>query len=766
MTDPEYAYGGRSLLAPHLVGRAREQALLREHLTEALVGGGGLVLIGGEAGIGKSALAEALESDAVARGALVLVGHCYDLIDTPPYGPWTELLDRCPPLSALPPRSTLLGAVDLDGAPVSQAARFASVRDFLLAVAANRPIVLIIEDLHWADPASLDLLRFLARELAGTTSLLLATYRADELHRQHPLYTLLPTLVREAHAVRIDLRPLSDDDFRALVQSRHALAAWDEARLVTYLHGRAGGNPFFAGELLRALGEEGVLRPATADDDSAVWRLGDLSTVRVPEFLRQVIDGRLARLGENAYRVLGLAATIGHEAPLGLWRAVVDSSDEMLADVVERAVAAHLLVETADGLGVRFAHALIREALYEGVPLPRRQVWHRRIGEALLSISAPDPDAIASHFRLADDARAADWLIRAGERAQGAYAWATAIERFAAGLALLDAQNADRAQRAWLHLRLGLLLRYTDPPRAVAALEDAQLMSAGTDDALLVAATMCYAGHLRCWSGDPSDGVLQMAEGVAALDALPPADRTRFARLLADGTTGVLADNAVPQAILAQWLAIVGRYADARQAAETILATEPGGDPARGASSASFYDAYHALGYVNAAEGRPRRSSALLASIANLAPRHRTPRGAASATLRGTLHRRLALSDRPPRRTRASGGGGGRGAPRRTRRLAGGSRARLPCPLVHRGTVGGHPRRGVGPGLVPPSRRLREPRRRHPRTGPRRPDAGVATRAGRVAARTEDASGNGPAFSLRDATAAPRGQPDTRCQRS
>jgi tetratricopeptide (TPR) repeat protein len=567
-----------------------------------------LLLIGGEAGIGKTALAEALESEAAARGALVLRGHCYDLIETPPYGPWTELLDCCPPLPDLPPRPALLGASGPSGTSEPPAARFSRLRDFLLEAAAARPIVLVLEDLHWADPASLELLRFLARELAGAALLLMVTYRAEELHRRHPLYALLPNLVREARAARLDLRPLGDDDMYALVRARRALTAWDEARLVAHLRDRAGGNPFYAGELLRALEEEGMLRPAPAGGDSALWMLGDLTAVRVPALLRQVIDGRLMRLGEDAYRLLGLAATIGQEAPLALWRAVVDSSDDMLADVVERAMAAHLLAETADGLGVRFAHALIREALYEGVPLPRRQAWHRRIGEALLSSPAPDPDAIASHFRLADDARAADWLVRAGERAQRAYAWATAIERFAAGLALLEARNADRTQRAWLHLRLGLLLRYTDPPRAVAALEDAQRLSAGTGDALLVAAATCYAGHLRCWSGDLGRGVLQMAEGVATLDALPPADRTRFARLLADGTTGVLADNAVPQAILAQWLAIVGRYAEARQAADAVLALEPDSDGSPGASSASFYDAYHALGYVHAAQGRPREA--------------------------------------------------------------------------------------------------------------------------------------------------------------
>src|SRR5687768_15372233 len=132
MTVIEFPHGGHRRLAPLLVGRRREQALLREHLGAAIAGRGSLVLIGGEAGIGKTALAEALASDAAAGGALVLVGHCYDLIETPPYGPWTELLDRCLPLPNLPPRPALLGEGDPAGTPEPQAARFAPVRDFLL----------------------------------------------------------------------------------------------------------------------------------------------------------------------------------------------------------------------------------------------------------------------------------------------------------------------------------------------------------------------------------------------------------------------------------------------------------------------------------------------------------------------------------------------------------------------------------------------------------------------------------------------------------
>src|SRR5438105_3864885 len=230
--------------SPALVGRDREQALLREHLGAALAGRGGLVLVGGEAGIGKTALAEALCREATAQGALVLAGRCYDLSETPPYGPWADVFERLPTEHGGSPLPAPLG--DGDPAP-SQAALFRRVRDVLGAVAAERPLVLLLDDLHWADPASLDLLRFLARQLAALPVLLLATYRADELTRRHPLYQLLPALVREARAERLDLRPLADEAVRSLLQAWYSLGA-DEGRLVAYRRYRAEGTPSSIGD--------------------------------------------------------------------------------------------------------------------------------------------------------------------------------------------------------------------------------------------------------------------------------------------------------------------------------------------------------------------------------------------------------------------------------------------------------------------------------------------------------------------------------------
>ncbi|MFN8517316.1 MAG: AAA family ATPase, partial [Chloroflexia bacterium] len=219
--------GGQGRGGPLIVGRERELATLRERLGAALAGRGGLVLIGGEAGIGKTTLAEAALREATEGGAAVLVGRCYDLTETPPYGPWRDLFAHLPAEG-----ERFGGSLEGEAGELSnQGALFDRVRAFFAELAARQPIVAFLDDVHWADPASLDLLRFLARELARLPMLLLVTYRADELTRRHPLYALLPLLVREARAERLDLRRLGRDEARALVRAGYALPAPDEGRL-------------------------------------------------------------------------------------------------------------------------------------------------------------------------------------------------------------------------------------------------------------------------------------------------------------------------------------------------------------------------------------------------------------------------------------------------------------------------------------------------------------------------------------------------------
>ncbi|HEX5503827.1 MAG TPA: AAA family ATPase, partial [Thermomicrobiales bacterium] len=581
-----------------LAGRDRELGVLRARLAATLVGRGSLVLIGGEAGIGKTALGEAALAEAIGQGALVLVGRCYDLSETPPYGPWVEAFARALGGDGPPPP-------DFTGsAATSQAALVAAARDYLAALAARRPLVLLLDDLHWADPASLDLLRVLARGLAAMPLLLLATYRSDELTRRHPLYALLPTLVREARAERLDLRPLDAVGLRALAAARYALSPADSARLADYLGERSEGNPFFAGELLRALAEDGALRRAAGG-----WALGDLAGAGVPALLRQVIDARVDRLGEESRALLAVAAVIGQAVPFDLWRAVAGAGEDALAAAAERALEARLLLDVAGE--PRFAHALVREALYAGTLAPRRRALHRRAGEALAAGPAPDPDAVAHHFRQAGDARAAEWLVRAGERAQAAYAYLTAAERYEAALALLEARGADAGARGWLLLRLAVTRRYADMRRAVGHAEAAARLAAAAGDPLLTGLAAFLTGQARCNFGDPDGGIVLMVAGLDALDALPPAAR------VPPGADAPL-DPALRRGTVAEWLAGVGRYAEALAAGARCVDGTPPVTVADWLGSNPYADAHTGLGTAYAGLGQPERALAALARAREL----------------------------------------------------------------------------------------------------------------------------------------------------
>jgi predicted ATPase len=228
---------------PLLVGRGRESAVLRQHLNAALAGHGSLVLIGGEAGIGKTALAEMVCREAVERGAYVLVGRCYDLTETPPYGPWVELLGKYQPTGNLPLRATAFAERGTVGAVTSQADLFRQVLDFFIALSHQCTVVLLLEDVHWADPASLELQRVIARSLGDLHLLMLVTYRSEELAQQHPLSPVLSLLVREANATRLDRYPLDTDAVRTLVAARYHLPDTDLTRLVDHLRVRGRGMP-------------------------------------------------------------------------------------------------------------------------------------------------------------------------------------------------------------------------------------------------------------------------------------------------------------------------------------------------------------------------------------------------------------------------------------------------------------------------------------------------------------------------------------------
>jgi DNA-binding NarL/FixJ family response regulator len=579
-----------------LVGRERERSVLRDHFARARAGQGHLVLVGGEAGIGKTALAEEAYREAQEHGALVLVGRCYDLTETPPYGAWVDLLARYRPTEGTPPLPEAFTRRGTVGPVASQAVLFTQVLDFITALTDTHSLVLLLDDLHWADPASLDLLRFLARSLADLPIVILATYRSDELTRRHPLYQLLPTLVRDSGADRLDLHALDRAAIHALIALRYPLPDAEAERLAEYLHTRTEGNALFVGELLRALVEEGVLRRADGR-----WQVGDPAGIAVPRLLRQVIDGRVGRLDDAVQQLLAVAAVIGQEVSLALWATVAAVEEDAVLAAIEQGVEARLLVESAGADGARFAHALIREAVYAGIaPLQRRRL-HRRVAEVLAATHAPDPDTVAYHFQRVGDARAEEWLIAAGERAQRAYARLTAAARFEAALGLLEARRADAGERGWLLLRLGLLLRFADRRKALVYLEGAEHLAAEAGDALLGASARFNAGNVLVYGGDLRRGTAVKMEAVAALDALPPIDAATRQRVAA---MGIAADTRHHRGGLALSLAFSGDIRHAQRLAEGVAREMPAA-PWPTLDGACAPDAHAALGLVYALQGQP-----------------------------------------------------------------------------------------------------------------------------------------------------------------
>jgi DNA-binding CsgD family transcriptional regulator len=547
------------ILPARLFGRENELQTLRTNLADALSGRGSLIVIAGEAGVGKSALAESVCHEAFTEGALVLVGRCYDVSLTPLYGAWIDLFsgyEQSERYPALPAAFARRGVLDTGA---HQPVLLEEMRTFLTRLSAIRPVVILFEDLQWADLASCELFRHIARGAAEQRLLIMATVSEDALGRTQPLHRVLPALERETPAVRINLPRLHADDLQALVGDSYQLRNADVLRLVAYVYEMTGGNALFATELIGALEEQRVLR-----QEGSRWVLEDLAHVGVPLRLRQIIDSRLLRLPPEAQDLLATAAVIAPEVPFSLWAMVVDGDEETLLRILEQAADARLVEPTRDGSRFRFVHALVHKALYENVFPVRRRVVHRRVAEALASLSGPNPDEVARHFHSAGDARAAEWLVRAGQRAEGAGSLLTAVERYEAALRPLEQSGATPAERAWVLLRLAILRRMDDSWRAVSYVNLAKRLADDANDPGLSAYVLLGRGLVRCFAGMIKDGIEDLLAGVDAIDVLPPGE-------VGERLRGAAVDTTLNRGSLVFWLALAGRFAEARSLAGNHL---------------------------------------------------------------------------------------------------------------------------------------------------------------------------------------------------
>jgi DNA-binding SARP family transcriptional activator len=452
------------------VGRRREMAELVGGLDDVFAGHGRLFLVAGEPGIGKSRLAEELVTRAESRAARVLVGRCWEAGGAPAYWPWTQSLRAYIRESDATALAALLGAGATELAQIVPELRqrfpdlppparvepegarfrlFEAIAGFLRKAGEQRPVVLVLDDLHAADAPSLLLLRFLARELGSTRLLLLGAYRSVDPLPGQPLTEMIAEVAREPVTRRLSLGGLSETEVAEYLHE----AASDMAspQLAAALHGQTEGNPLFVGETVRLLSVEGAL------SDSA-----ERSRPTIPQSVRDVIARRLTHLSQESNRLLVLGSVLGREFALEVLARVGGVSDDELLEWLDQAIDARVVSDVPGSRGrLRFAHVLIRDTLYDGLTAARRLRLHKLAVAALEQLNDERPGpylAELAHHSVAAGEHVKGLLYsrQAGNRALELLAYDEAARLFELALeALAEQPPVDPATRSELLLARG-----------------------------------------------------------------------------------------------------------------------------------------------------------------------------------------------------------------------------------------------------------------------------------------------------------------------
>jgi hypothetical protein len=423
------------------VGRARELDELRTALDQTADGHGSLFLLSGEPGIGKTRLMQELVHEARERGWRVATGRCWEGGGAPAYWPWIQAVRAL----GGDAEGLAAGAGESVDPETARFRLFASVAEFLVETATGRPLLLVLDDLHAADTASLVMLRFVSESAAGASIVLVGSYRERDaqLHERPESFA---ELVRGA--TRIPLRGLSVDEVEAYLAGASAASA--DRALAERLHMLTGGNPFFLGEVVRLVGPDGL-----PDGDA-----------RIPEEVRTLLRRRMADLSSDAIETLRVAAVVGRDFNLRVLERTGRLDVARLLEVLGEAGDAGVITENpAVPRQYGFVHELIRETLYEDLSPAERLQLHGRIGAVLEDLYRNDLDPhlseIAHHLSLAaplgDVSPAIDYLVRAGDRAAAVLAYEEASGHYSRALGLLGA-----GEDASLERRCDLLLRLAD----------------------------------------------------------------------------------------------------------------------------------------------------------------------------------------------------------------------------------------------------------------------------------------------------------------
>ena len=522
------------------VGRSRELGTLRPLLPGAAREGGGVALLAGEPGSGKSRLVRELAQDAAADGVLVLYGACDAVVRTP-YGPFVTALEQLARVSEpdvfrtdlgtgggeltrlLPDLRQRVGELPdpVPGDPDTERHRLhTAVADVLANVTRRHAVLLPIEDLHWADAPTLLLLRHLARSVGNTRLLLLATFRDTEGDMPQELSETLIDLRRTEGVDRLALRGLSDDEVAEFVTNAAGgdadPALGEVAHEISEL---TDGNAFLMIELWRTLTETGVLEMVNGTASLARPR-PELAT---PESVREVVSQRLSRLAPATTEVLEVAAVAGPEFALDVVRHAVGLDERSLLEALDEGVRSGMIEEIpATGLAYRFTHELVRRALYDRLSGLRRAELHLRVGTALENALGATPTRgladVAHHLAaagaLGDAERAIDYNLRAARAAMATLAFEQAAAHFRTALALGVESPAEQAE---IQLELGTACHAAGSwGDAIEAFTAAAEIGRATGDAEMLARA-AIGSEDACWGeGRSHRATLELLEEASA----------------------------------------------------------------------------------------------------------------------------------------------------------------------------------------------------------------------------------------------------------
>src|SRR5688572_16865660 len=463
-------HGAGTLPPLPLVGRSSELAMLGALLDAAEKGRGTTLLLEGEGGQGKTRLALATAERATKRGWLVAIGRAYPVEVGVPYALFTDAL--LPLLRTLDPATLSVltrGAVSelshlfpllaAGEAPIRGASDQGSeaktrllwnFAQLLSRLAQKRPVLLILENLHWADESSLEMLHFTARQLGTSRVLVVGTYNLSVPERSASLISLRQSLVGLGAAREHHLGPLSRAATDELVHAVFGVSDAVAREFAALLYGWTRGNPFFVEETLKALVGSGRLY-----ERDGTWHGWEIADLDLPRTVREAVVTRLERLSANAQRVAAMAAVIGTRAPYDALDAVVGMPRAPLVEAIDELRAQHILDERRDSdrIVYDFSHPILRDVIYQEMGLARARLLHATVADALErhygSAADEHADELAYHFARADArdvaAKAARYLALAGRKALAKHANREAASYLSAALELTRNSGLDPA---------------------------------------------------------------------------------------------------------------------------------------------------------------------------------------------------------------------------------------------------------------------------------------------------------------------------------